>query len=194
MSSVTALDNARLRKDLQETELLLQIAEEETAAAQRSLAAVTAENSELKAKVAALEAALAAAKAAPAEGLGEDDDSDSDSDWDCCSCMTPEMCRGGCCTSEDFKEWSTEEKAKGVDHRRPVRDFKKALKDSWGLERRIQQCEMELKAAKEHYQTVLMSGPDFNGWERLCSNAEDEVRQMEEWMDHLLSLRDKKME
>lgn len=193
MSSTTALDNARLRKDLQETELLLQIAEEETAAAQRSLAAVTAENSELKAKVAALEAALA--RREPSSAKEEEKDVDEeDSDWDCCSCVTPEMCRGGCCTSEDFKEWSTEEKEKGEIHNHPVRDFKKALKGSWGLERRINQCEIELKEAMDAYQSILKSGPDFNGWEQRRSSAEGEVRQMEEWMDHLLKLRDKKTE
>lgn len=73
---------------------------------------------------------------------------EADSEWDC-SCMTPECCCGGCQTSEGFKEWCAMEKECGEEHRLPVRDFKKANRGPWGLERRIAAVEGMLERLKK---------------------------------------------
>lgn len=172
MSTVTATEYANVKRDLRETEELLHVAEQE--------------NSALRARVAALEAALAAKDAAltgqeaPAAAEKDDASSASYSCWDCCSCATPEMCMGDCCTSEDYKVWWQEEKDKGAVHEKPIRDFKTANRSAWGLERRLKRAEEDLRIMQKAYEEVLAEDDkDKPWWERHRAHYEDEVKRAE---------------
>ncbi len=140
MASFLATDYANLHRALREMEELRDVAEQE--------------NSALRARVAALEAALAARDGHKAEENDKWDEYENDSEWDC-SCATPEMCRGGCCTSEDFKDWNTEEKVKGVVHEQPLHDFKIANRGVWGIERRLKRAELDVQNMEKYYLETL---------------------------------------
>lgn len=179
MSTITATDYANVKRDLRETEELLHVAEQE--------------NSALKARVAALEAALAAkdARATSEEDDHWDDGSDSDSDWDC-SCATPECCAGDCCTADDFKDWSEEEKTKGAEHKQPLRDFHAANRSAWGLERQLKRAEEDLRIMQKAYEEVLAEDDkDKPWWERHRAHYENEVKKAEAYLKSLRSVLEK---
>lgn len=147
-----------------------------------------AQLAEAKTRIAALEAALAARDEDSADGDDEEDDQ-----WECCSCATPEMCRGDCETSEFFSDWREEEKTKGVEHHLPVRDFKKALKSGWGLEHNIKKAEEQWGIARRQYQRALLEELDeATNSEQLTAFSDEEDFWTKE-VNRLYELRDERV-
>jgi hypothetical protein len=111
---------------------------------------------------------------------------EQDSEWDC-SCATPEMCRGGCCTCEDFADWCAEEKEEGIEHAHPVREFKAALKGIWGLERYLKRSEGDLNAMKASLEELLHEKEDQeeSHWKEQKAVQEHNICVSEEYVTSL---------
>ena len=113
-----------------------------------------------------------------------------DSEWDC-SCVTPEMCRGDCCceTSEMFHAWLTEQRAKGIKHRYPVRAFNAANKGLWGIDYRIRDAEEHWAMARRRYKDALLKDSDGPDRDEKLSAFSDDVDAIEAELERLGKLR-----